>query len=152
MAQIAVGEGVRGTLEEDNDGMEFAEGADAWVVDVVVDVLCRDVEIGDGVDAVEEGDNIPRRVELTQRGGVFGGRVLVLVLFGGDALVGAVGLPGSGELNQVGDEEMGRNQEVEEQAGDDIGAAVVVAAETYEDAILLQVDNHQSQVGDDYSC
>jgi len=121
------------------------------MVDVVVDILCRNVEVGDGVDTVEEGDNVPGRIEFAQRGGVLCGCVII-VLFGRDARVGAVSLPGSGELNQVGDEQMGGNQEVEEQTGNDIGAAVIVAAETYEHAILLQVHNHQPQVGDDYSC
>lgn len=43
---------------------------------------------------------------------------------------------------------MGRDQEVEQEAGDDIGSSIVVAADADEDAVLLEVDNHQSQVGD----
>jgi hypothetical protein len=48
-------------------------------------------------------------------------------------------LPCCGQLDQVGDEEVGWNKEVEEQTGDDVGAAVVVAAKAYEDAILLEL-------------
>jgi hypothetical protein len=48
-------------------------------------------------------------------------------------------LPCCGQLDQIGDEEVGWDEEVEEQTGDDVGAAVVVAAEAYKDAILLQL-------------
>ena len=46
---------------------------------------------------------------------------------------------------------MGRDQEVEEEAGDDIGSSVVVTADADENAVLLEVDDHQSQVGDNCS-
>jgi hypothetical protein len=42
-----------------------------------------------------------------------------------------------------------RDEEVEEQAGNDVGTAVVVTRKTDEDSVLLQVHNHQSQVRDD---
>ena len=60
MSQIAVGESVGCAFEEDDDGVHLAEGTDTWVVDVVVDVLGGDVEIRNCVDAVEEGDRMPR--------------------------------------------------------------------------------------------
>jgi hypothetical protein len=79
--------------------------------------------------------------------------------------MGSIGLPGGGQFDQVGDEQVGRNKEVQEQACNDVGAAIVVAGETYEDAVLfmlvrrrqrddrgvylLQVHDHQAQVGDD---
>ena len=134
MAEIAVGEGVRSRLEEDDDGMKLADGADARVVDVVVDVLCGNEEVGECVDAVEEGDNVPDGVEALQSGRVLGRGVFGLLL--GDALVGLVGLPGRGKLNQVGNEQVGGDEEEEEQAGDDVGAAVVVASDADEDAVL----------------
>ena len=43
---------------------------------------------------------------------------------------------------------MGRDKEVEEEAGDDIGTSIVVTADANEDTVLLEVDDHQSQVGD----
>lgn len=46
-------------------------------------------------------------------------------------------MPGGGQLDQVGDEEVGRDEEVQEEAGDDVGAAIVVAGEAYQDAILV---------------
>jgi hypothetical protein len=42
MAQVAVCQCVRSALEEDDDGVKFAECADARVVDVVVDIFRRD--------------------------------------------------------------------------------------------------------------
>jgi hypothetical protein len=140
MAQVAVGEGVRGTLEEDDDGVELAEGANARVVDVVVDVLCGNVEVGDGIDAVEEGDSVPGRIEALEGRRILGGRVLAFLL--GDTLEGSVGLPSSSQFNQVCDKEMGGDKEVKQQAGDDIGTAVIVAANTDQDAVLLQVHYH----------
>lgn len=59
MAEVAVRQGVRGGFEEDDYGVEFTQGADARVVDVVVDVLGRNVEVCNRVDAVEEGDDVP---------------------------------------------------------------------------------------------
>jgi hypothetical protein len=44
---------------------------------------------------------------------------------------------------------MGGDKEVKQQAGDDIGTAVIVAADTDQDAVLLQIHYHQAQVGDD---
>lgn len=59
MAEVAVREGVRGALEEDDDGVELAHCADAGVIDVVVDKLGRDVQVHCSVDTVAEGYNVP---------------------------------------------------------------------------------------------
>ena len=59
MAKIAVCERVRSALEEDDDGVKFAERANTGVVYVVIDVLGRNIEICDCVDAMEEGYDIP---------------------------------------------------------------------------------------------
>lgn len=59
MSQVTVGEGVGRTLEKDDDSMHLAEGADAWVVDVVVDILGCNIQVRDGIDAVEEGNGVP---------------------------------------------------------------------------------------------
>lgn len=59
MAKVAICESVRSALEEDDDGVEFAERTDARVVDVVVDVLGRNIEVCDCVNAVEEGHDVP---------------------------------------------------------------------------------------------
>jgi hypothetical protein len=137
MAEVAVRKGIGSTLEEDDDGVEFAKRTNTRVIDVVVDVLGRDAEVRDGVYAVEEGHDVPCRVEAAQRCCVFCG--CVGVALGGYAGVGSVCLPGCGQLDEVCDEEVGWDEEVEEEAGDDVGAAVVVAAEAYEDAVLLEL-------------
>lgn len=88
------------------------------MVDVVVDELGSNVEICDCVEAVEEGDNVPDGVEASQCSSVFRWRVLPLFLR--YALVGSIGLPCCSELDQVGNEQVGWNEEVEEQAGNDV--------------------------------
>jgi hypothetical protein len=52
MAEVAVRKDVGRAFEEDDNGVEFAKRADAGVVDVVVDILGRDVEICDCVYTV----------------------------------------------------------------------------------------------------
>lgn len=52
MAQVAVGECVRGRLEPDDDGVDFGQGADQRVVDVVVDHPRVEGEGGGHVDGV----------------------------------------------------------------------------------------------------
>lgn len=80
VTEVAVREGIRSTLEEDNDGMELAHGANAGVVDVVVDKLGRNVEIHGSIDAVAEGYNVPYRIEALQCGRVSLGGVVVVFL------------------------------------------------------------------------
>lgn len=72
MTKVAIRKGVRGALEEDNDGVKLAHGANTGMVDIVVDILCRNVKIGHSIDAVEECDNVPYRVEAFQSRSVFG--------------------------------------------------------------------------------
>lgn len=107
------------------------------MVDVVVDILCGNVEICDSINAVEEGYHVPGQVEAAQCCCVPGGTIVVMLP--GDAGVRSVGLPGGGQFDEVCDEQVGRNEEVQEQAGDDVGAAVVVTGEAYKDTILVRL-------------
>lgn len=59
-------------------------------------------------------------------------------------------LPCSRQFDQVGDKQVGRDQEIEKQAGDNVGSSIVVAADADEDAVLLKVHDHQSKVRYDY--
>ena len=49
VTKIAIREGVRSALEEDDDGVHLAHGTDAWVVDVVVDGRGRDIQVHRGI-------------------------------------------------------------------------------------------------------
>ena len=48
----------------------------------------------------------------------------------------AFGLMCGGELDDVGDEEMARNEQVEDKAEKDVLSTIVVAADTYKNSIL----------------
>jgi hypothetical protein len=86
---------------------------------------------------VEEGDNVPCRIEAAQCSGVLGGRVVVL-LFRYPA-EGSLCLPCCTKLDEICDEEMCGHEEVEDQAGDDVRASVVVTADTDQDAVLQEL-------------
>lgn len=63
MAEIAVREGVGAILEPDDDGVDLADDADEWVVDVVVDGEGGDEETEACVDAVGPGNGVPGCLE-----------------------------------------------------------------------------------------
>lgn len=71
MAEVAVGECVAGGFEPDDDGVDFGEGADEGVVDVVPDYVGRQSKAGGDVEGVEDPDEGPGGLELGELG--FGG-------------------------------------------------------------------------------
>lgn len=135
VAEVAVRKCVRAAFEPDNNGVQFAESANAWMVNVIVDDF-RGIEKTDGsVGSVAEGDQIPGRVEASQGLLLLCGRV---VLLSGPfhARKGLFGSLRSHIFDQVGDKELAGDEEVEEEAVEDVLPAVVVAANADEDAIL----------------
>lgn len=126
MAQVAVGEGVGGGLEPDDDGVDFGEGADEGVVDVVVYDDGGDEEAEGRVEPVQPGDQLPGRVEL------------LALCFGGSGCLGAgagvaccelaFGVFGRDELDNVGREEVAGDYEEEGGADEDVVAFVVMAS------------------------
>lgn len=126
MAQVAVREGVGGGLEPDDDGVDFGEGADEGVVDVVVDDDGGDEEAEGGVEAVQPGDQLPGRVELFAFG--FGGGGC----FGAGAPIACcelrLGMLCGGELDDVGGEEVAGYYEEERGSDEDVVSFVVVAS------------------------
>lgn len=65
--------------------------------------------------------------------------VLLSVLLGGGHIALGTGLDGGVVLDDVGDEEVAGDQEVQKQAEVDVGFAEVMAANAYQDAVLLRV-------------
>lgn len=134
MAQIAVGEGVRGGLEPDDNRVDFGESADEGVVDVVVYDNRGDEEAETCVEAVQPGDQLPRRAELLAFG------------FGGCWCIGA-GSPIAcrklrlsvlcrGELDDVCCEKMTGYYEEERGSDEEVLSFVVMASQAYENSIL----------------
>lgn len=89
MSQVAVREGVGRALEEDDYSVHLAECADAWVVDVEIDILGSKTEIRDCVDTVEESNGTPGRIEAFQSSSILLRCVVVLL----DLCVRSLGLP-----------------------------------------------------------
>lgn len=73
----------------------------------------------------------------------------VLVSLSRDTTKGLLCLLGSYPLDEIGNEEMGGYKQVQGEAVDDIGSAVVVAAETDENSILLSLAGVCVYVADD---
>ena len=59
MPEIPVGEGVRADLEPDNDGVDFANGANQGMVDMIIHSDAGDEERKGGIDTVGPGDLAP---------------------------------------------------------------------------------------------
>lgn len=106
MAEVAVGKGVRGRLEPDDEGVGLAKGADERVVDVKVDDDGGDGEGEGDVEHVRPCDNDPGGVKLFA---VFLRGTSGAIL---DALARAAGLLGGGELDEVCGQEVAGDNEV----------------------------------------
>lgn len=132
VAEVAVGEGVRGGFEPDDDGVHLSEGADEGVVDVVVDDVGGEGQGGRDVDGVGDPDELPGRLEF--QGLVEGGTGGAISLF--DALARGAGLLGGDQLDEVGNDEVAGDEKVEEEAQLDVVSAEIMAADADEDAVL----------------
>ena len=132
MPQVPIREGIRRSLEPDNNSMQLSEGANERVVDVKVDDEGGDGECEGDVHGVSPGDEDPGGVELVA---LLFGRPRGAIL---DLLARAAGLLGGGELDEVGGDEMAGDEEVEDEAEEDVLAAVVMAADADEDAVLCE--------------
>lgn len=137
VAEIAIGEGVGADFEPDDDGVDLADGAEKGVVDVIVNGVGGDEEAKCGVDAVSPGYDVPGYLEGTG--------VLERVFDGGgggggggafETAESAFGVLGGTEFDDVGDKEVAWDEGVEEGAEEDVVTAIVVAANTDENAIL----------------
>ena len=113
--------------------MELAEGPNARVVDVVEDNVGSDYEVQACIHAVEECDNVPRGVVAPAGGSELGRRGLAGPL---NARNGAIGLLCGEILDDEGNEEVAGDQQVQQQAVLDVLAAVVVARDADDDAVL----------------
>src|SRR5687768_2109303 len=109
------------------------------MVNVEVNHDSSDGECKGNVDAVSPGDENPGRREL---GALLGRRPGGAR---GDLLPRASGLLSGGELDEVGGNEMAGDEKVEEDAEEDVLTAVVMAADTDEDAVLMSVSS-RSQI------
>ena len=147
VSQVAVGESVGCAFEENDNGVHFAEGTDTWVVDIIVHVFSSDVEIRNRVDAVEESNRMPRRIEALQCCRILLG--CVFLLFRRDLCMRSFCLPRRNQLDEVRYEEMCRDKEVQEQACDYVRTSIIMATNADKDAVLLNIHYHQPQVGDD---
>lgn len=122
MAEVAVGEGVRGGLEPDDDGVKLGQGADEGVVDVEVDDQGGDSQSEGNVESVKPGDDLPRGVEEF---------TLVLCRAGGAILASVprtTGLLGGTKLDEIGSEKVAGDEKIEAQPEQDVFLAKVVAS------------------------
>lgn len=114
--------------------MDFGEGADEGVVDVVVDDNGGDEEAEGRVEAVQPGYELPGRAEL------------FAFSFGGGGCFGAgssiaccelrLGVLRGGKLDDVGGEEVAGYYEEERGSDEEIVSFIVVASQAYENSIL----------------
>lgn len=119
--------------------MHLSERPNERMVNVEVNHDSSDGECKGNVDAVSPGDENPGRMEL---GALLGRRPGGAR---GDLLPRASGLLSGGELDEVGGNEMAGDEKVEEDAEEDVLTAVVMAADTDEDAVLMSVSS-RSQI------
>lgn len=134
VAQVAVGKGVRGGLEPDDEGVGLGHGANERVVNVKVDDDGGDDEGEGDVEHVRPGDDDPDVVKLAP----------ILVRGADGALVhslaGADGLGGGGELNEIGGKEVAGDEAKEAESEQDVVASKVVTFEADENAILFMLE------------
>lgn len=131
MAEITVGKGIGARFQPDNNGVQLTEGANAGVMDPVIDDGRGHQEIQSSINAVSKGNEAPRAAELVACRLHVCRRLSFL-----DPCDGTLGLLSCGKLDDVCDEEMAWDQEVEDGAVDDVLAAIVVAADAYQDSVL----------------
>jgi hypothetical protein len=140
MAEVAVGESVGASLEPNNDGVHFTDGANAWMVDVIVDNVGRNYKIERRIDSVAQGYDSPCEIEAASSFLLLFWCIMALVSLL-HACKSTLGLRYSDKLDPISDKEMAWNEEVEEEAVYDILAPIVVAAQAYENSILLLISN-----------
>ena len=67
MTEVTIGECVRTVFEPDDDGVNFADGADEGMIDMIVDGIGGDEETECCVDAMGPGDGVPCCMEGWRR-------------------------------------------------------------------------------------
>jgi hypothetical protein len=127
MSEVTVREGVGASLEPNNDGVQFTDGADAGMVDVIVDDVGCNYEIERRVDSVAQGYDSPCEVEAAASCLLLFWciRALASLLHTGK---GTLGLRGSNQFDPISDKEMAWDEEVEKKAVYDILAILLGSA------------------------
>ena len=122
--------------------MYFANGANERMMNEIVHREASDEEAKSGIDPMDPSNDKPCSSET------FGRLCTVWKVLRrplGTAKC-AFGLMCGGKLDDVGDEEMARNDQVEDKAKKDVLSTIVVAADTYENSILkILLDRYRSK-------
>ena len=112
--------------------MYFGNSADEGMMDETVHREASDEEAKSGIDSMCPSNDKPCDSEA------FGRLCTVWKVLRRPlgTTKRAFGLMCRGQLDDVGDEEMARNEQVEDKAEKDVLSTIVVAADTYKDTIL----------------
>ena len=115
--------------------MDLADGSNERVVNVEVDSVGRDKQAEGGIEAMRPGYDEPG---CLHGGSGLQGGALRLATF--EAAESTFGLVSCGELNHIGNKKMAGNESVEDGPKDEISFAVIVAADAYQDAVLVTTE------------
>jgi len=148
MSKISVGQSVRTDLEPDDDGVQFANCANARMVDVVVDDVRSNAETECSVYAMCQSYELPRRCEVDSL-------IVKLNCSHSLAFLGstndALDFLCCNQLDQVAHEEMRRDKEEKNGTIDDVLPAIIVARQAQKYAIFAPVFNHEAEIGPNYN-
>ena len=141
MTEVAVCQSVRTNLEPDDDGMYFRNGANERMMDSAIHGDTCDEEATGCIDAMDPSNNKPYGPE------VFSSLCAIWRILGIPlgTTKRTLGLVCGGKLNDVGDKEMTRNQQVENKAKNDVLSTIIMATDTYENSILYIMLGSQNQ-------
>lgn len=117
--------------------MQLAKGSDSRVVDVEVDDIGCNSQVESCINAVSKCDQIPSRPESLQFFSPLAMLGCININFLGPRY-SSLGLLSSYKLDDVGDKKMTGNEEVEDATIHNILSAIIVAADTDQNTILLE--------------
>lgn len=140
MTEVAICKSVGTDLEPDNDGMHLRDGADEGMMDQVVHREACDEKGKGGVDAVGPSNGKPCCSEALS--GLCAVRRILRMPFG--TTKGTFGLVCGGKFDDISDEEMARNEQVENNTEKYVLPAIIMAAYTYKNSVFHEIFNDQS--------
>lgn len=121
--------------------MHFRDGADERMMDEIIDRKARDEKGETGVDTMKPGNGKPGGSK------VLDGLCAVWRTFGTPlgTSQNAFGLVCSGEFDDISDEEVTRDEQVENKTEKYVLPTIIVAAYTYENSVLeIRLESHKS--------
>lgn len=131
MTEISVGKSVGTDLKPYDDDMEFKDRPDPRVMDIIIDSQSRDEQAKCCIDRVSHGDITPGRAESSLIPLFFLRRISPF-----PPANCAFRLSCCCKFNCIGYEKVARYQRIENTTEDEVLFSVIVASNTYQDAVL----------------